>query len=171
MLAAPPQELTYGTHIGNNSQIGVKKSANRAQKKPRQKIKILGMVLLALMICFGMTFLATLVVSQGYKAAKIKQEINVLQRENERLQLEVARLKAPERIVRIAVDRLNMVKPQKEQICYVPGQDNADAHMIAAQASEEKIESVAVTSQSWLQMLAQTLQQWLNPVHVAGISD
>lgn len=166
MLAAP-QELAYEAHLVNNRKaLPERRSCER--QKVKQKIKILGMVLLALVICFSMTFLAILTVTKGYKIASIKQEINTLQRENERLQLEVARLKAPERIATVATSRLGMAEPLAEQICYVPGDGN-EKQKVAVQPVEKEteVEVVVAAPQSWLHALTQVLQQWLSPVRVA----
>jgi cell division protein FtsL len=163
MLAAPPQELSCDI----NYKLTPPGRSHQGVSKAVQKIKALALVLLALMLCFSMTFLAIMNVMKGYQITSIKQEINTLQRENERLQLEVARLRAPERIAAVATDQLGMAEPQAEQICYIP--DNADTRqMVARQPVVPETKNVATAPQSWLQALSQVLQQWLSPERVAG---
>lgn len=164
MLAAP-QELAYKL----NTEAPRSARSYRGKSSARQKLKILALVLLALLLCFGMTFMTVVNVLMGYKITSIKQEINSLQRENERLQLEVARLRAPERIAAVATEQLGMAEPQAEQICYVPVE--ADAwQMVALQPVVPATEIIAATPQSWLQALSRVLQQWLGSERVARAS-
>lgn len=168
MLAALPQELAYEVKTANNSAPAPKgRNLEKIQSKTKRKLALL--VLLVLAAGFSMTFLATQTVIKGYQVENIKKEINTLQRENERLQLEVARLKTPERIAEVATVRLGMVEPQTSQFYYIPGSEQAQ--MATTATIEPLVKEIQVTdnsSRSWLLVLSQTLQQLLNPVRIAG---
>ena len=55
------------------------------------------------------TFLSGLSASRGYALVQTKQEALSLESENERLRLEVAKLKAPQRVQQLAASELGMV--------------------------------------------------------------
>lgn len=68
------------------------------------------LVLLAFVSALAMllTFLNGLSASRGYDLVQAKQETIRIEAENERLRLEVAQMKTPQRIKQIAVDNLGM---------------------------------------------------------------
>lgn len=51
--------------------------------------------------------------SRGYALVATNNQAQQLELENERLRVEIAKLKSPERIKRIAEDELGMVVPRK----------------------------------------------------------
>ena len=51
--------------------------------------------------------------SRGYELVAIQQQIQQVEQENERLRIEIARLKSPQRIEQIATDELGMEVPKK----------------------------------------------------------
>lgn len=59
------------------------------------------------------------IISLGYETSQAAQEEQALQQENNRLRLELASLKAPGRIERMAQEELGLVPPQKEQLIIV----------------------------------------------------
>jgi len=167
MLAAP-QELTYEVNLTSNRRKRPVKWGCLSEIMAKDKAKILGLVLLIVTTCFAVTYLSIQTEIIGYKIDKIKQEINALQRENERLQLEITRLKSPERVAKVAVSRLGMIEPQTAQMCYVPGGNTERlAGMLAQKPLEEEVVIATTASQSLLYRLSQVLKQWLNPVRVA----
>ncbi|WP_258359325.1 cell division protein FtsL [Moorella sulfitireducens (nom. illeg.)] len=174
MLAAPPQELAYKTHPDYNYKPAAAKEGYRprARDKTRQKVVLLVLVLLAIGIAFAKTYLAVQVVLRGYELEALKEEISTIQRENERLQLEVARLKAPERIAAVATTRLGMVAPREGQLYYVPGNNGQyrQLQVAAGETGAEGVETKAPARRSWLAYLAQALQSWLGPGYEAGIN-
>ncbi|QGP92917.1 Cell division protein FtsL [Neomoorella glycerini] len=172
MLAAPPQELAYETNLVHKQLAGRKTPRPRAQNRARQKVVLLGLVLLAIGIAFGKTYLAVQLVIKGYELDALKQEINTMQRENERLQLEVARLKAPERIAAVATTRLGMVEPRAGQLYYVPGKAGQGQQLQVAtgEPAGKGVETTAPVQQSWLAALSRALQNWLDPVRLARVN-
>jgi cell division protein FtsL len=59
------------------------------------------------------------VTSLGYETSEAAREEQALVQENKRLRLELASLKAPGRIERMAQHELGLVAPQKEQLIIV----------------------------------------------------
>ncbi|MBC7325123.1 MAG: septum formation initiator family protein [Moorella sp. (in: Bacteria)] len=144
----------------------------RGQSRARQRVKLLGLVLLVIALAFGRTFLAVQMVIKGYQLEGLKQEISTLQRENERLQLEVARLKSPERVAAAATNRLGMVKPGTAQLYYVPGKA-VPGQQVQVAVEEPLIKGAAIAApgrQTWLAALYRALQDWLQPVHIARVN-
>lgn len=52
------------------------------------------------------------IIRSGYELVQMKVEVIKLEKENELLQLEIAKLKSPQRIQSIATTQLGMVMPQ-----------------------------------------------------------
>jgi cell division protein FtsL len=64
------------------------------------------------------------VVRLGYRIERLKTEKISLERERDQLQVKVSTLTAPERIAKVATDKLGMVPPQQGQVFIVhPQQD------------------------------------------------
>ncbi len=59
------------------------------------------------------------IISLGYETSEAAREEQTLLQENKRLRLELASLKAPGRIERMAQHELGLVAPQKEQLIIV----------------------------------------------------
>lgn len=59
------------------------------------------------------------IISLGYETSEAAREEQTLQQENNRLRLELASLKAPGRIERMAQRELGLAPPQKEQLIIV----------------------------------------------------
>ena len=59
------------------------------------------------------------IISLGYETSEAAREEQALQQENNRLRLELASLKAPGRIERMAQKELGLAPPQKEQLIIV----------------------------------------------------
>jgi len=59
------------------------------------------------------------IISLGYETSEAAREEQALLQENKRLRLELASLKAPGRIERMAQHELGLVPPQKEQLIIV----------------------------------------------------
>jgi cell division protein FtsL len=75
---------------------------------------------LALIGCFLFNVWAQhQVVSLGYEISQASQEEQNLLKENKRLRLELAALKSPGRIEKMALKELGFVNPQKEQLIIV----------------------------------------------------
>lgn len=78
----------------------------------RHWLNFVCLVALATLLALSLISRHAAVISKGYELVKLRAEAMQLERENEALRLEIARLKAPQRITDIAVHRLGMVQPQ-----------------------------------------------------------
>jgi cell division protein FtsL len=63
-----------------------------------------------------------LVVDMGYRLSKAQSEGNALTRENDRLKLELATLKAPARLEKLAREQLGMMMPPGSAVVALPPQ-------------------------------------------------
>jgi cell division protein FtsL len=61
-----------------------------------------------------------LVVDMGYRLSKAQSEGNALTRENDRLKLELATLKAPARLEKLAREQLGMMMPPGSAVVSLP---------------------------------------------------
>ncbi|OIQ12458.1 cell division protein FtsL [Neomoorella thermoacetica] len=171
MLAAP-RELSYIPQpvVSGKQSPRSGLSNRRRESRARQKILLLGLVLMGVVIGLSLTFLTMQVLIKGYKIDSLKRELSTLQRENEQLQLEVARLKAPERVARVATTKLGMVEPKTEQIYYVPEQagNGKQVQVATTEPSRPAVTGAAPGRQAWWVALAEALHQWLEPARQAG---
>jgi len=69
------------------------------------------LILLSVM-AIVVTFRSGMSASRGYDLVQIQQETSRLENENERLKIEIAHMKSPQRIKAIATQQLNMVVPK-----------------------------------------------------------
>jgi len=74
--------------------------------------KCLVTVLLVAVIAIFVTMRSEAIIRTGYELVQMKSQALSLQRENELLRLDIARLKSPQRIQAIASIELGMVMPQ-----------------------------------------------------------
>ncbi|MCR5758415.1 MAG: cell division protein FtsL [Selenomonas sp.] len=73
------------------------------------QLLFLTMTVLALLVTVGSGISA----SRGYELVAIQQQADQLEQENERLKIEIAKLKSPDRIKAIAQDQLGMSVPRQ----------------------------------------------------------
>lgn len=59
------------------------------------------------------------VVQKGYEVSRLHKEVHTLSQEISRLEAEVARLKSPDRLEKIAREKLGMRLPQGDEIVFV----------------------------------------------------
>jgi cell division protein FtsL len=94
------------TQVSSNSRNGVSVG--------RVLLHLLPAVMLAaLFAAVGILHVTSrvLVVDMGYRLSKAQSEASTLTRENDRLKLELATLKAPARLERLAREQLGMIMP------------------------------------------------------------
>ncbi len=95
------------------------KLARAGQKRPRPTADVrtvgvnLALLILAVFLGLFVTSRYTVMAEMGYRLAEMEEAVAALQEENRRLKLEVARLEAPERIERVARERLGMYRPNE----------------------------------------------------------
>jgi len=72
-------------------------------------------ILIAVFAAMAMftTIRSEAIVSRGYALVQVKSQATNLESENERLKLEVAKLKSPQRIKNMAMSNLGMIVPEK----------------------------------------------------------
>lgn len=80
---------------------------------PSRALRMRCLLVVLFLIAFGVfvTARSAMIVSEGYALVDMKSQAIRLEKENEILRLEVARLKSPQRIQAIAVSQLGMVVP------------------------------------------------------------
>jgi cell division protein FtsL len=61
----------------------------------------------------------------GYQVERLKQEKAVLERERDQLRIRVSSLSAPDRIAKVATERLGMAPPQRGQVIVVQAESLA----------------------------------------------
>jgi cell division protein FtsL len=96
-----------------------KKSAKKKTKpkwRQRRLATIIAIFLWLLFSGFGYVWCRVQVVNLGYLLSDIHRLHTRLVNDNKKLHLELARLKAPERVQRIAIEKLGLKHPTKDQI-------------------------------------------------------
>lgn len=88
--------------------------AAKVQPKIDRRLRAKGLVFFVLFAALAMcaTVRSERIVSEGYALVKMRAEADRTAKENDRLRLEIARLKAPQRIKQIAVSQLGMIVPE-----------------------------------------------------------
>jgi len=95
-----------------------KKKKKRAGKKaatPNWRQRNISTIIV-LFSGFGYVWCRVQVVQLGYKLSDADRTHTQLLNDSKKLHLELARLKAPERVERIAIEQLGLNRPRKEQI-------------------------------------------------------
>lgn len=85
--------------------------------------------LLAMFVTWG----SSAIVNAGYELVQARACLTKIEKQNEILQLEMARLKSPQRIQTIAVDQLRMVNPQT---VYVAANDSSSKKTVSERTTE-----------------------------------
>ena len=96
-----------------------KRAGQKAVKRnwrQRNIFTIIAALLWLLFSGFGYVWCRVQVVQLGYKLSAAHRIHTQLLNDSKKLHLELARLKAPERVERIAIERLGLNRPSKEQI-------------------------------------------------------
>ena len=108
--AAYEQQTKYTIRKQNNlSRI----TKQQIPLNTKLRLRCLALVVLVAFMAMFVTFRNSVAVSSGYQLVKLNKNIAALESENDRLRLDIAKLKSPERIKKIAVNNLNMAMPDK----------------------------------------------------------
>lgn len=83
-----------------------------ARPQPRLRNKFLQLICLGAFLAMLVTLHSEYIVRTGYDLVQMKAQAAKLEKENEILRLEIAKLKSPQRIQQIATTQLGMVVPQ-----------------------------------------------------------
>ena len=92
--------------------------SNRFRRMPKKPVfrTVLNTTLRAhlyILFLVGTVLCMLTIISRGYDLVKVQQEADELEQENARISVEIAQLKNPERIKRIAEKELKMQVPKK----------------------------------------------------------
>lgn len=94
--------------------------------KRRRKIVACFQIVGLIMFCFGFglfyIYKHSQVAALGYKIESTKDNIAVLQRENKRLELQVAELQGLDRVEEVARNKLGMEKPENTLLAALPAE-------------------------------------------------
>jgi cell division protein FtsL len=97
-----------------------KKQSPKKKVVPKWRQKrlatIVAIFLWLLLSGFGYVWCRVQVVELGYQLSEIHRQHTRLLNDNKKLHLVLARLKAPERVQRIAIEQLGLKHPTKDQI-------------------------------------------------------
>ena len=90
------------------------KTERCSSKNPRRCLRtecVVSAILIGMLALF-VTWGSSSIVKSGYELVQARASLTKLEKQNELLRMEMARLKSPQRIQNIAVGQLGMVKPQ-----------------------------------------------------------
>ncbi len=76
------------------------------------RTRFFALILLLAVMAMILTFQNSLIVKNGYEVVKLKSDVVKMEKDNELLQLDIAKMKSPQRIQTIATKDLGMVAPQ-----------------------------------------------------------
>lgn len=163
MLVAPQVKLSWP------QQPLVQPCPRKRKVHGRRKVAAVALIFLAFTLGLTWTVQSVLLIIKGYELARIKKEILTLQQANQRLELEVARLKSPERVAELATTKLGMVKPapQDVQFSTTPFKEN---FRLAEKLEPVQPEQKKKVHSFWIRV-GQALQQWLAVARPAQAAD
>jgi len=76
------------------------------------RTRFFGFILFLAAMAMILTLQNSFIVKNGYDVVQVKSDIFKMEKENERLQLDIAKMKSPQRIQAIAAKDLGMISPQ-----------------------------------------------------------
>ncbi len=94
---------------------------------PSMRKQFLQLILLAAALAMLITVHSEMMVRTGYSLVEMKAQAAKLERDNDLLRLEIAKLKSPQRIQQIATSQLGMVTPQTAYYATVAPSAGPDA--------------------------------------------
>ena len=97
-----------------------KRSARGRWWANRFLLALVALVLWSMASGFAYVWCQTQVVNLGYRLSEAHRQNTKLVDENKKLHLELARLRAPERVEQVAVRQLGLKHPNKDQIVVLP---------------------------------------------------
>jgi len=98
----------------------------------RLRVKCLTLVVFAAVIAAATTMQRAAIVEAGYELVKIKGHAAKVEKENEFLRLDIAKLKSPQRIDEIAVTQLGMVLPKNAYFASAATPANSQSQLVSA---------------------------------------
>lgn len=133
MLVAPKlREYNTVENLKVNRANSEHKKNKIIKSSTKVKLFMCSLTLISFIMGLALTSLAAHVSAKGQELNSIKRELNSLQINNERLQLEKTRLLALENIEAIAITELGMEKPQFENLKMVTVEEISTADALLA---------------------------------------
>lgn len=129
----------------NIEEQGIQKRVRKVKKVKRNpKVVYFGLVLIAFLLGLVIAAKQAQVAVTGYEVSELKQQLAILELENQELVMEVGKLKSLERIEKIALNELGLVKPEAYQLVVVESRNKSEAQLenaekLAEQPREEGI--------------------------------
>jgi len=109
MLAKRKEEWDfYAEQTAPDVSVKARETRPVRQLQTRFFAIILSLTVMAMIL----TLQSSLIVKNGYDVVQIKSDIGKLEKENDFLQLDIAKMKSPQRIQAIAAKDLGMIAPQ-----------------------------------------------------------
>ena len=121
VVAAERKEyLNYGFQEVPREKI-LRKKMKKINNNPASKLKKLLASCLLLIFSLGLllTYEASYLAVKTYQLGQLKREVSTLEKNNEKLHLEVVKLRSPDRIALIATNQLKMQFPTTTNIAYL----------------------------------------------------
>lgn len=109
MLASRKQEWVIEEE---QEKIAPSSAAQSPRKNVSLRAKCFLMVALVAITAMFVTIRSETIIRAGYQLVQTKAQVAKMEKENEALRLEIAKLKSPQRIQNIATSQLGMVVPQ-----------------------------------------------------------
>jgi len=163
VLVAPQVKLSWP------QQPLVQPYPQRNKARGKRKVAAVALILLAFAVGLTWTIQCVLLTLKGYELARIKKEILTLQQANEQLELEVARLKSPERVAELATTKLGMVKPAPEDMRFSTSSWEDNLKIAGKSEAAPPYQETRVHS-FWIRV-GQALQHWLAAARPAQAVD
>lgn len=134
MLASKKQEWVitheYAPQPDTRRQVRSLPSLNIELRK-----KCCALAVLLLLLAGIATLQSERIVSNGYQYIKMQNDLRDIEQQNEKLRIEIARLKSLDRIQSIAVNNLGMTAPQQVYSVSLP---SADSGKLAVNKKQEQ---------------------------------
>lgn len=92
---------------------------DRDRRRTRELLQIVVVALPVLAVLLAAIWLHSEVLATGYHTHSLQRELEALNQLERRLELEVAYLTSPQRVERLAAERLGLTVPTAEQIVFV----------------------------------------------------
>lgn len=106
--------------MSERKQKKAKRAASGRWWANRVLLGLVALVLWTMASGFAYVWCQTQVVNLGYRLSEAHRQHAKLADENKKLHLEMARLRAPERVEQIALRQLGLKHPDKDQIVLLP---------------------------------------------------
>lgn len=118
---------------------------NRRQRRVSRRVRLqLGVIAIATLFLLGIAVAVAYVypIQLGYRLVSLEKELAQLEKENQQLELAVARSRSLDRIEAIAVTRLNMTRPESGGVMMAAKPSPPSSTAVAATASSPVVQSV-----------------------------